>query len=128
MEYFYTRTIPSGFTEVLARVKKVLTDNGFGIVSEIDVSAKISSALQVSFRPYFIVGACKPAFAYQALMIEDKIGIMLPCNVVVQLHDDGQTEVSAVNPVAAMMAINNPALLQIATLIADDLRKALESL
>lgn len=128
MEYFYTRTMASGFPEVLDRVKKVLAQQGFGIVSEIDVSAKISGALQVPFRPYCILGACKPAFAYQAIMIEDKIGIMLPCNIVVQVHNDGPTEVSVVNPVAAMMAINNPALLQIATLIADDLRKALESL
>lgn len=128
MDYYFTRQIDKPFDETLAEVKKVLPTFGFGIVSEIDVTAKISGALQVPFRPYYIIGACKPAFAYQAILIEDKIGIMLPCNVVIQDQTNGLTEVSVVNPLAAMMAINNPSLQQIAKLIADDLQKALSAL
>ena len=113
MAYHLTKTAKGSFDETIAAVKAALTSQGFGVLTEIDVRATLRQKLGVEFRPYLILGACNPAFAHRALQIEDKVGTMLPCNVVVQ-QKNGSVEVSAVDPVASMQAISNPLLAEIA--------------
>ena len=113
MAYHLTKTAKRSFDETVAAVKAALTSQGFGVLTEIDVSATLRQKLGVEFRPYLILGACNPSFAHRALQIEDKVGTMLPCNVVVQ-QKNGSVEVSAVDPVASMQAISNPLLAEIA--------------
>ena len=114
MSYHFSRTINMPFADAIAHVTTELGKRGFGVLTEIDVTATLKKKLDVEFRPYRILGACNPQFAYQALSAEDKIGTMLPCNVIVQQLDDGRVEVSAVDPVASMQAVSNPALEPIA--------------
>ncbi|NOY09662.1 MAG: DUF302 domain-containing protein [Spirochaetes bacterium] len=128
MNYYFSKTIKSSFNEVVEDVKKALSTEGFGILSEIDVKAVLKKKLNVDFRDYKILGACNPPFAYKALQAEDKVGTMLPCNVVVQEGVQGSIEVAAVNPVASMMAIENEELLEIAAQIRDKLKKIIEKL
>jgi uncharacterized protein (DUF302 family) len=113
MAYHLTKTVKGSFDETVAAVKAALANQGFGVLTEIDVSATLHKKLGVEFRPYLILGACNPSFAHRALQIEDKVGTMLPCNVVVQ-QKNGSVEVSAVDPVASMHAIPNPLLAEIA--------------
>ncbi|MBC7511250.1 MAG: DUF302 domain-containing protein, partial [Ferruginibacter sp.] len=101
---------------------------GFGILTEIDIEATLKKKLNVDFYNYKILGACNPPFAYKALLVEDKIGTMLPCNVIVQEKVAGQVEVSAVDPAASMQAIDNKDLQDIATEIRDRLQKVIEGL
>lgn len=110
MSYHFSKIVSVPFDEAIEQVTEALKKNGFGILSTIDVKTTLKEKIDVDFRPYTILGACNPQFAYQALQAEDKIGTMLPCNVVVQQTDDGRVEVSAVDPVASMQAIENPAL------------------
>jgi uncharacterized protein (DUF302 family) len=110
MSYHFSKIVSVPFDEAIEQVTEALKKNGFGILSTIDVKTTLKNKIDVDFRPYTILGACNPQFAYQALQSEDKIGTMLPCNVVVQQTDDGRVEVSAVDPVASMQAIENPAL------------------
>lgn len=110
MSYHFSKIVSVPFDEAIEQVPEALKKNGFGILSTIDVKTTLKDKIDVDFRPYTILGACNPQFAYQALQAEDKIGTMLPCNVVVQQTDDGRVEVSAVDPVASMQAIENPAL------------------
>lgn len=128
MSYHISKKVDTGFTETVAVVKNKLADQGFGILSEIDVSSKLQEKLGVSFRNYLILGACNPPYAYQALQAEPHIGTMLPCNVVVQEWDDGSVEVSAIDPIASMMAVDNPQLGETATLIRDKLRGVIAEL
>ena len=113
MAYHLTKTAKGSFDETVAAVKAALASQGFGVLTEIDVSATLHKKLGVEFRPYIILGACNPSFAHRALQIEDKVGTMLPCNVVVQ-QKNGSVEVSAVDPVASMQAISSPLLAEIA--------------
>ena len=113
MSYHLTKTAKGSFDETVAAVKAALASQGFGVLTEIDVRATLHKKLGVEFRPYLILGACNPSFAHRALQIEDKVGTMLPCNVVVQ-QKNGSVEVSAVDPVASMQAISNPLLAEIA--------------
>ncbi len=115
MTYHFTKTIDVSFDAAIEVVTKALADKGFGVLTTIDVKATLKKKLDVQFRPYTILGACNPHFAYQALQHEDKIGTMLPCNVIVQQRDDGKVEVSAVDPVASMQSIENPKLGGVAT-------------
>jgi uncharacterized protein (DUF302 family) len=105
-----------------------LKKHGFGVLTEIDVKETLKKKLDVDFRPYRILGACNPKMAYQALQAEEKIGTMLPCNVIVQQHEDGKVEVSAVDPVASMQAIQNPALAGIAGEVREMLRNVVDGL
>jgi uncharacterized protein (DUF302 family) len=128
MEYYFSKTINSSFEEAIKYVTEALKTEGFGIISEIRMHEKLKEKLGVDFRKYTILGACNPAYAYKALQAEDKIGTMLPCNVVVQEISENKIEVAAVNPIASMMAIQNPALEGIAKDVTDKLMKAVNSL
>ncbi len=107
---------------------EALKQEGFGIITEIDVKQVFKSKLDKDFRDYRILGACNPALAYEALRLEDKVGTMLPCNVVVQAIGGSETQVAAVDPVASMASIDNPALKEAATQVQEKLRKVIESL
>jgi uncharacterized protein (DUF302 family) len=127
MGYHLSKISHRSFEDTIAAVTGALGDQGFGILTEIDVRATLGKKLGVEFRPYRILGACNPAFAHRALQLEDKVGTMLPCNVVVQQKGD-QVEVSAVDPVASMQAISNPALAEIAREVRDRLEKVLDAI
>ena len=126
MSYYFTKTTPLGYEQALAKVQDELKKEGFGIITEIDVRETLKKKLNVDFRKYKILGACNPAFAHQALQVESRIGTMLPCNVIVQEREDGQTEVSAINPLESMKAVANPQLEQIGNQIAAKLKGVVE--
>lgn len=128
MSYYFSQKIKGSFDEALQQVTASLKDEGFGILTEIDVQATLKKKLDVDFHKYMILGACNPPFAYKALQAEDKIGTMLPCNVIVQEVKKGEIEVAAVDPVASMKAIDNPGLFSIAQQVRDKLKKVVLSL
>ena len=128
MNYYISTTIGGPFGEAIAKVTEKLGEQGFGVLTDIDVKATVREKLGKDFRNYRILGACNPPFAHQALQHEDKVGTMLPCNVIVQEHDDGGIEVAAVNPVASMQAIDNPKLQLITEEIRGRLQRMIESL
>ena len=128
MEYYFSKTISGSFDDAIQKVTEALKAEGFGILTEIDIKATLKKKLDVDFYNYKILGACNPPFAYKALLAEDKIGTMLPCNVIVQEKISGQVEVSAVDPAASMQAIENKALADIAIEIRDRLQKVIEQL
>jgi uncharacterized protein (DUF302 family) len=128
MSYHFTKTVTGTMAEVTERVTAALAARGFGVLTSIDVAATLKKKLGVDFRPYLILGACHPQSAYQALQAEDKIGTMLPCNVILQQKAPGAVEVSAVDPVASMAAIENPALAGIAAEVRARLAEAVSSL
>ena len=125
MSYYFSKTLSTGFDDAVRRVTEALKQEGFGILTEINVTATLKQKLGVDFRPYRILGACNPKLAHEALTLEDKIGTMLPCNVVVQETADRQVEVVAVDPVASMMAIDNAALHHTAEAVRDRLRRVI---
>ena len=110
MSYYFSKKVSLSFDEAIERVTEELKKDGFGILTEIDVTATLKKKLDVDFKKYRILGACNPGFAYKSLTFEDKIGTMLPCNVIVQEHAPGDVEISAIDPVASMKAVENPAL------------------
>ena len=114
MAYYFSKTLDCGFDEALDRTIEALKEEGFGVLTEIDVKAMLKKKIGVDFREYRILGACNPKLAHQALTLEDKIGTMLPCNVVVQDSGGGKTEIAAIDPVASMQAVENPKLKQAA--------------
>lgn len=128
MTYYFSRILPVGHAEAVTRAVAALAEQGFGIITQIDVTQTLKSKIGVEFRPYLILGACNPKLAYEALSIEDKIGTMLPCNVVVQEMPDGKTEVAAIDPVASMAAIDNTRLKEAATIVREKLKKAIATL
>ncbi len=128
MSYHFSKTCTLTFDDAISKVTDDLKNEGFGILTEIDVQETLKKKLNVDFRKYTILGACNPPFAYQALQAEDKVGTMLPCNVIIQEQDGGRVEVSAVDPVASMMAIENPALAAIAGQVRSKLKRVIESL
>jgi uncharacterized protein (DUF302 family) len=128
MSYYMSTRVASGFNETIELVRKALEAEGFGVLTDIDVKATMKQKLDEDFRNYRILGACNPPFAHKALVREDKIGTMLPCNVIVQEMEDGVVEVAAVNPVSSMQAVNNPTLLNIANEIRDRLSRVIERL
>jgi len=127
MAYYYSKTVRTGFDEAVSGIKQALKEEGFGILTEIDVKDTLKKKLDVEFRNYRILGACNPPFAYKALQAEDKIGTMLPCNVVVQETADGGVEVAAIDPVASMQAIGNPNLRRIAEAIGQKLKRIIQN-
>ena len=128
MEYYFSKTIAENFDNAIQKVTEALKAEGFGILTEIDIKATLKKKLDVDFYNYKILGACNPPFAYKALLAEDKIGTMLPCNVIVQEKVAGQIEVSAIDPAASMQAIENEKLAEIATEIRARLQKVIEQL
>ena len=128
MKYYISRIIEAGFDETVAKVVDALKQEGFGVLTEIDVSATMKQKLGVDFRKYRILGACNPPLAHKALTAEDKIGVMLPCNVIVQQAGAGKTEVAAIDPRAAMERVGNPALAELAREVAERLGRVLGAL
>lgn len=128
MTYHFTRKLSLPFDDAISRVTETLAEQGFGVLTTIDVKATLKKKIDVDFRPYTILGACNPGFAYEALQREGKIGTMLPCNVVVQAAEEGMVEVSAVDPIASMSAIDNPQLGEIAAEVRERLRQVIENL
>ena len=126
MSYYFNKILNLSFDEAIARVTEELKKEGFGILTDIDVKATLKKKLDVEFRKYRILGACNPPFAYKALQTEDKIGTMLPCNVIVQEISDGQIEVTAIDPLASMQAIENTALKLIAAEISNKLKTVID--
>ncbi|MGZ8895300.1 MAG: DUF302 domain-containing protein [Candidatus Aminicenantales bacterium] len=128
MSYYFNKTITLPFDEAVDRVKAELKKDGFGIMTEIDVQKTLKEKLGVDFRPYRILGACNPPFAYKALLAEDKIGTMLPCNVIVQELAPGRVEVAAIDPLASMAAVQNIDLGTIGLEVREKLRAVVERL
>jgi uncharacterized protein (DUF302 family) len=128
MSYYIGKLIEGPFDAVVDKVKAELKKEGFGILTEIDVRKTLKEKLNVEFRNYRILGTCNPPYAYKALLAEDKIGLMLPCNVIVQEAADGRVEVAAIDPVASMQAVQNPALEPIGLEVRAKLQKVIDSL
>lgn len=128
MSYYFSKTLDMPLDKAIPHVTAALAAKGFGVLTTIDVSATLKKKLNVDFRPYTILGACNPGFAHKALLSEDKIGTMLPCNVVVQEVGKGKVEVSAVDPVASMAAVKNPKLGSIAGEVRDLLKGVVANL
>lgn len=128
MNYYFSKTLETSFDEAVQKTVEALKTEGFGVISEINIHEKLKEKLNVDFRQYKILGACNPAYAYKALQAEDKIGTMLPCNVIVQELSENRVEVAAVNPAASMMAIQNPVLEDIATVITEKMQKVISLL
>ncbi len=127
-EYGISKTVDLSYEEALARVREALQEQGFGVLTEIDVKGTLKNKLQVDFRRYVILGVCNPSLAHRALMAEIKVGLLLPCNVVVYETDDGKTVVSALDPVVALGIIENETLRETAEEAAVLLRRAIDSL
>lgn len=128
MSYYVSTQLNTTFEEAVDRVTEALKVEGFGILTQIDVQAALKKKLDVDFRPYLILGACNPPFAYQALQAEEKIGTMLPCNVIVQTKGEGEIDVAAIDPMASMQAVENPQLEAIATEVQAKLKAVIEGL
>ena len=128
MKYFTSKTTDRSYEQAIAKVTELLKEEGFGVLTEIDVRETLKKKLDVDFKKYKILGACNPNFAHQALQAEDKIGVMLPCNVIVEEHEDGTVEVSAVDPVASMQAVDNDKLQPIAEQVRANLKKVINKL
>jgi uncharacterized protein (DUF302 family) len=129
MSYYFNKVLENkGFDEAIELVTSELKKEGFGILSEINVSETLKNRIGVDFRKYKILGACNPQFAHKALTAEDKVGVFLPCNVVVQEHESGLVEVIAVDPVASMIAINNPALSELSGEVQQKLKRVIDAL
>ena len=128
MAYHFSKTVDLPYDRAIERATEVLKENGFGVLTTIDVKATLKKKLDVDFRPYMILGACNPNYAYQALQAEPHIGTMLPCNVIVQETGDDGVEISAVDPIASMSAIENPDLAAVAKNVEDLLKKVIDEI
>ena len=128
MSYYFSKIVNDDFDTAIDNVTEELKKEGFGILTEIDVKQTLKKKLDIDFRQYKILGACNPHFAHQALLAEDSIGTMLPCNVIVQERENGKVEVSAVDPVASMMAIENKKLGEVANEVREKLKKVINNI
>ena len=128
MSHYFTKTATTPFDQTVANVTAELKQEGVGILTQIDVQATLKEKLGVEFKKYLILGACSPAFAHKALLAENYIGVMLPCNVVIQEYSDGKVEATAVDPLKSMEAVNNPDLLEIAGEVGAKLQSVIERL
>jgi uncharacterized protein (DUF302 family) len=126
MSYYFSRILDDSFEHSIKRITNALQERKFGILTEIDVKETLKKKLDVDFRNYKILGACNPPFAHKALQTEDKVGTMLPCNVIVQETPDGKTEIAAIDPIESMKAIDNPELIEIAKVIRGLLKESIE--
>ncbi len=128
MSYYFSKITDASFEEVLTKVADELKKEGFGILTEIDVRETLKKKLDVNFQKYKILGACNPPFAYEALQVENKIGILLPCNVIVQELPDGKVEVAAIDPVQSMQVVGNPTLRVVAEQVQAKLRNVISNI
>jgi len=128
MTYYFNKTVKGNFEDIIDKVSKELEKEGFGILTDIDIKSTFKKKLDVDFQNYRILGACNAPYAHKALKAEDKVGTMLPCNVIVQQLDDNSIEIAAVNPVASMQAINNSELKGIADEISEKLKKVINNI
>jgi len=128
MSYYFNKKFQRPFNEIYDRTLASLKREGFGVLTEIDVKATLKKKLDVDFRQYKILGACNPPFAYKALQAEDKIGTMLPCNVIVQELGEGVVEVAAIDPIASMQAIENESLLPVAQQVQKKMKNVVENI
>ncbi len=128
MKYYIERTVSGEFSAILDRVIEALKAEGFGVLTEIDVKATMKKKLDIDFQDYRIIGACNPPLAHQALTADDKIGTMLPCNVIVQDFGGGLIEVAAINPAVSMEHIGNPTLKAIANSVTDKLKRVIAAI
>ena len=128
MSYYFSKTVNADFDAAIEKVTEELKKEGFGILTQIDVKETLKKKIDIDFKKYRILGACNPHFAYEALKAEDKIGTMLPCNIIVQEHENGKVEVSAVDPVSSMMAVKNEALVPIAMQVTEKLSRVISNL
>ncbi len=127
-KYYVNRTVDLSFDDAIARVADELKKEGFGVLTEIDVAATLKKKLDVDFRPYRILGACNPPFAYKALQAEHNIGLLLPCNVIVQDAGEGKSEVAAIDPLVAMSSVENAALEPVAQEVRARLQRVIDNL
>ena len=128
MSYYFSTIVDDSFDDAIVRVTENLAAAGFGVLTTIDVSATLKKKIDVDFPRYTILGACNPGYAHKALLAEDKIGLMLPCNVIVQETSDGKVEVSAIDPMASMMAVKNDSLGGVASDVQSMLKNVIEGL
>ena len=128
MNYYFNKIVTMSFDEAVSRAVEELKKEGFGVLTEIDVKETLKKKLDVDFRKYRILGACNPPFAYKALQSEDKIGTMLPCNVIVQELSEGKVEIAAIDPIASMQAVQNEELKEIARQVQEKLRTVINNL
>jgi uncharacterized protein (DUF302 family) len=126
--YGFTKKVNIGYEEAVEKVTEELKKEGFGVLTEIDVKATLKKKLEVDFKPYKILGACNPTFAYKALQIEEQIGLMLPCNVIIYINDNNETVVATINPIVSMQAVKNNKLGKIADTIQIKLKNVLKNL
>ncbi len=128
MAYYNSKVVSTSFSETLERIPEELKKEGFGVLTEINVTETLKKKLDVDFRNYRILGACNPPFAYKALQMEENIGVLLPCNVIVQEKDNGSVQVSIVNPLESMKTVGNPDMSEIAGEVSARLNRVLENL
>ena len=128
MSYYISARLKVPFDDAIARAEAALKTEGFGVISWIDIQQTLKSKIDVDFRPYTILGACNPTLAHEALQLEDKVGLMLPCNVIVQQSGSAEVEVAAIDPVASMQAISNPELVKAAEVVRAKLARAIDRL
>ncbi len=124
--YGFSKVVNCGYNEAIEKVTDELKTEGFGVLTEIDVKETLKKKLNVDFKPYKILGACNPPFAYKSLQAEEQIGLMLPCNVIIYVNDNGETVVAAIDPSASMQAIDNQDLVEIADKIKNKLKSVIE--
>ena len=128
MTYYFSKTLDSPFDDAVDEVITALKGEGFGVVTTIDIQATLKKKLDVEYPSYVILGACNPTLAFDALQVENKIGTMLPCNVIVRDNGEGHTEVAAVDPVSSMQAVDNPKLANVAATVQAKLASVINSL
>lgn len=128
MSYYFSKVIKSDFEAAISKVTEELKKEGFGVLTEIDVKETLKKKIDIDFKKYKILGACNPHFAHKALMGEDKIGVFLPCNVIVEEHENGEVEISAVDPIASMISVKNEKLDAITAEIQQKLKRVVENL
>jgi len=126
--YGFSKVVILGYEEAIEKVTEELKKEGFGVLTEIDVKETLKKKLDVEFKPYKILGACNPPFAYKSLQAEEQIGLMLPCNVIVYVNDSSETVVAAINPIASMQAVKNDKLGEVAEVIQSKLQKVISNL
>ncbi len=126
MSYHISRTVDLDFDEAVSRMVEELKKEGFGVLTDIDFKAVLKEKLDVDFTRYRVLGACNPQLAYKTLKAEDRVGLLLPCNVIVREAKDGSVEVAAIDPVSAMSVVGNEALAETGALVREKLSKAIE--
>jgi uncharacterized protein (DUF302 family) len=128
MDYYIKTTISGSFESARAKVEKALKDEGFGIISEVDMQEKLKDKINVDFRKYTVLGACNPPIAYESLQVESKVGLLLPCNVILQELEPGKIEVASIDPFVSMQIVDNDELSKIALSVKEKLENAINSL